>query len=106
MELTNIIIKPYLTEKTFTVREASEKKVYAFIVDKRANKNHIKNAFVAIYGVNPEKVNTIKRKSTKVRTGTAKPGFSKVKKIAYVTLPKGVDIAVEADEIEEAKDAK
>lgn len=104
MELTQIIIKPYLTEKTYTVRSLHEQEVIAFIVNPKASKHEIKFAFETIYGIKPEKINTITRKPAMIRTGTQQPGMTKLAKIAYVTLPKGVKLAVTKEEIEEAKD--
>jgi hypothetical protein len=50
-------------------------------------------AFESIYGIHPSKIATQIRKPAKVRTGTLKPGVSKLVKIAYITLPVGTDIA-------------
>ena len=104
MELTQIIIRPYLTEKTYTVRTLHEQEVIAFIVNPKASKHEIKFAFEAIYNIKPEKINTITRKPAWIRTGTQQPGMTKLTKIAYVTLPKGVKLAVTAEEIEETKE--
>lgn len=105
MEISRIIIKPYLTEKSYTIRNLTDKEVLTFIVDRKANKNNVKEAFNAIYGVDPEKVNIHIKKPARIRTGTAKPGYSKLQKVAYITLPKGVKIAVTKEEIEESKEA-
>jgi large subunit ribosomal protein L23 len=92
MEFTRIILYPLHTEKTYTFG-ALEQKKYAFVVDPKAAKHDISIAFESIYGIHPVKIATQIRKPAKVRTGTAKPGFSKLTKIAYITLPKGTDIA-------------
>lgn len=105
MQLLDIILRPYLTEKTTVVRTEHEKEVIAFIVNPKASKHDIKNAFVAIYNIEPEKINTITRKPVAVKTGTRVPGYTKLMKIAYVTLPAGVKLAVTKDEVEEAKEA-
>lgn len=65
MELLNIILKPYLTEKTTVVRTQNEKEVIAFVVNPKASKHNIKNAFMAIYNIKPEKINTITKKDRK-----------------------------------------
>lgn len=104
MELTQIIIKPYLTEKTYTVRTANAKEVIAFVVNPKASKHEIRFAFETIYGIKPEKINTITKQPVATRTGTQKPGMTKLTKIAYVTLPEGVKLAVTKEEIEEAKE--
>ena len=46
MQLLNIILKPYLTEKTTVVRNEHDKEVVAFIVNPKANKHYIKNEFI------------------------------------------------------------
>ncbi|GAA5414490.1 50S ribosomal protein L23 [Ureaplasma ceti] len=104
MELTQIIVKPYLTEKTYTVRTLNEKEVIAFVVNPKASKHEIKFAFEAIYGIKAEKINTITKLPVATRTGTQKPGMTKLTKIAYVTLPAGVKLAVTKEEIEEVKE--
>lgn len=99
MQLTNVIIKPYLTEKSYA-RRAEDKKKYAFIVNINANKNDVSMAFNAIFDIKPESVTTMVRKSVATRTGTLHPGYTKAFKIAYVTLPKGKDISVSKEEFE------
>lgn len=105
MQLTNVIIRPYLTEKSYTKR-AEDKKKYAFVVNVKATKWDIAAAFESIFDIAPEAVTTMNRKPTATRTGTAHPGFTKAFKIAYVTLPKGTDISVSKEEFEaKAKEA-
>lgn len=99
MQLTNVIIKPYLTEKTYSKR-SQDKKQYAFIVDMKANKADIALAFASIFEIEPEEVKTMVRKPVATRTGTLHPGFTKAFKIAYITLPKGKDIALSKEESE------
>ncbi|MBQ0045526.1 MAG: 50S ribosomal protein L23 [Mycoplasma sp.] len=99
MQLTNVIIKPYLTEKSYA-RRAEDKKKYAFIVNIDANKHDVAMAFTAIFDIEPESVTTMVRKSVATRTGTLHPGYTKAFKIAYVTLPKGKDISVSKEEFE------
>jgi large subunit ribosomal protein L23 len=53
-----IIIKPYMTEKTFNLIEDESKIV--FIVDLRASKKHIKAAIKTLYEIESEEVNTIR----------------------------------------------
>ena len=93
MELTNVIIRPYLTEKSYKAKTFEQKK-YAFIVNKKANKTNIALAFESIFNIQPVKVTTMVRKAVLTRTGTLHKGYTKVFKIAYVTLPKGKDIAI------------
>lgn len=105
MELIQIIIKPYLTEKTFSVRNSNpNQEVIAFEVNPKASKHDIKKAFEAIYEVKVESVNTITKKPVMFRTGTKVPGMTKLKKIAYITLPAGVKLAVTKEEVESAQE--
>lgn len=108
MEITRIIIKPYLTEKSYSIRESlSGKQVITFLVNPKANKHQIQNAFFSIYNVKPEKINVVNKKPKKVRTSTVHPGVTKQKKVAYIILPKGTRIAISKEEIEEEiKDKK
>lgn len=96
MNWTDIIIKPLHTEKSYSLRNDEIKK-YVFEVNKKANKYEISLAFQMIYGIVPEKINVVNRKATSVRNGTRNPGFSKHQKIAYVTLAKGQDIAIDEE---------
>ncbi|WP_412032255.1 50S ribosomal protein L23 [Malacoplasma muris] len=97
MDLLNVIIKPLNSEKTYSLRALDVKK-YVFEVNKKASKQEIALAFKMIYGFAPEKVNVVNRKPVAIRTGTRNPGLSKFKRIAYITLPKGVDIAFDEEE--------
>ncbi|MGL4950682.1 MAG: 50S ribosomal protein L23 [Mycoplasma sp.] len=102
MELNNIIIKPHHTEKSYRTRKFQEPSCLVFVVNRLATKNDIRRAFINIYNVSPDKINVVNRKPQAIRTGTATPGYSKLLKLAYITLPKGVQIALTKDEIEEA----
>ncbi len=105
MDLLSVIVKPVFSEKSYGLK-AEEVKKYMFEVNKKANKIEIALAFEMIYGIKPEKVNIVNRKPTAVRTGTRNPGMSKFRKIAYITLPKGVDIAMDEEEAKESKKDK
>lgn len=105
MDLLSVIVKPVFSEKSYGLK-AEEIKKYMFEVNKKANKIEIALAFEMIYGIKPEKVNIVNRKPTAVRTGTRNPGMSKFRKIAYITLPKGVDIAMGEEEAKESKKDK
>ncbi len=106
MELTSVIVKPYFTEKTYVLRNAFANEKIAFLVNKKANKHQIGLAFEAIYGVKPLKIATVNHHGAAMRTMSARPGFSKDFKIAYITLPEGVKVAITSEEIEEANKAK
>lgn len=56
-ELTDIIIRPHLSEKA---TELHEKGVYTFIVSDKANKVEIKKAVEAMYGVTVKSVRTLR----------------------------------------------
>lgn len=106
MDLTRVIVRPYNTEKSYLMGLEEQKK-YAFIVDKDATKELIAKAFSVIYGIKPEKINVINRKATPIRTGTRVPGMSRARRIAYITLPKGLDIVTdEEDTSSNSKDNK
>ena len=103
MEIIRTLIKPLLTEKS-NLLQNMEPKQYAFVVDPRANKHEIRAAFMALYGIEPTHISTQLRKPARVRTGTLKPGYSKLTKIAYITLPHGKAINTTTEAIEEAKE--
>lgn len=102
MDFTNIIIKPYHTEKSYGLRKAQDPSCLVFVVDKKATKETIKKAFNSIYNVMPEKINTVNRHPKKLRLTNSGFGYSKEFKLAYITLPKGMQIALTKDEIAEA----
>ena len=93
MKLTEILIKPILTEKANAQQDKLSR--YAFKVDRRANKLEIKTAVEQFYGVNVVEVNTLvvpgngKTRSTKsgIISGV-KSGYKK----ALVTVAKGESI--------------
>lgn len=81
-DLTWVLIKPRITERA---AHLSEKKVYVFEVDAKANKKQIAEAIKIKFGVAPIKVNIVITKPKKViRYGrwATKPKFKK----AYVYL--------------------
>lgn len=100
--MTSVILKPVFTEKSEALKYADKKKYY-FLVNIDANKAEIRNAFMSIYLTEPEAINVIRRKPVWIRTGTRHPGFSKAKKIAIITLPKGVSLAMTDEEVKEDK---
>jgi len=102
MELSQVIIKPYNTEKSYGLRSNETRQTLTFIVDRRATKHLIKLAFKALYKVEVDKINILNRKSTVTKVSTAHPGRTKAFKLAYIVLPKGVNVAVTKEEIEEA----
>lgn len=90
MKLTEVLIKPILTEKANLQQEKLKR--YAFKVHRRANKLEIKKAVETFYGVEVAEVNTLvvpgKNKAKFTKTGYVKgvkPGYKK----AMVTLGEG-----------------
>lgn len=84
MKHFDVIIKPLLSEKTYS--EIANKK-YAFVVDMNANKTEIKKAVEEIFKVKVEKVNTTHVKGKLKRQGKTQ-GYTSDYKKAYVTLTK------------------
>ena len=90
MKLTEVLIKPILTEKANAQSEKLNK--FAFRVNRRANKLEIKDAIEAFYGVTVKEVHTIvvpaKNKTRFTKAGYVegrKPAYKK----AYVTVAEG-----------------
>ena len=93
MKLTEILIKPILTEKANGQQEKLRR--YAFKVNRRANKLEIKTAVEKFYGVSVLEVNTLvvpginKTRSTKAGIISGiKSGYKK----ALVTVAEGETI--------------
>ena len=100
-----ILRRPIMTEKahdmyaeaaeTPEVKEGEQPKVkhkrYTFEVHVKANKQQIKKAIEAAFGVTVDKVNTmiVKPRSKSFRGGAKKPGFSRQRKKAVVRLTPG-----------------
>lgn len=82
MNQYDIIIKPVLSEKAY---DGIPVKKYAFEVAKNANKTQIKAAVERIFGVQVEKVNTVRVDGKKKRMGRSE-GLTASYKKAYVTL--------------------
>ncbi len=86
MEANEIIVKPLLTEKSYS---GIADKVYSFVVNKKANKVQIAQAVEKMFNVEVEKVNTIivkgHKKSQNTKQGRTVGRTSDWKK-AIVTL--------------------
>ncbi len=86
MEATEIIIKPLLTEKSYS---GIANKVYSFVVAKNANKVEIAHAVETMFNVEVAKVNTLivkgHKKSQNTKQGRTVGKTSDYKK-AVVTL--------------------
>ncbi len=93
MNLSDVLIKPILTEKANAQQEKLRR--YAFKVAKKANKLEIKKAIESFYGVTVVNVNTAtapgKNKSRFTKAGVIsgrKPSYKK----AFVTVSEGESI--------------
>ena len=93
MKLTDVLVKPILTEKANLQQE--KLRTYAFKVDKKANKLEIKKAVEEFYGVKVADVNTAvapgKNKSRQTKKGRiegTRPAYKK----AFVTVGEGETI--------------
>ncbi len=93
MKLSDVLIKPILTEKANGQQDKLRR--YAFRVSKDANKLEIKKAVEGFYGVKVTDVNTLvvpaKSKSRFTKAGVIsgrKPGYKK----AFVTVAEGDNI--------------
>lgn len=93
MKLTEVLVKPILTEKANAQQEKLRR--YAFRVNKKANKLEIKKAIEEFYGVTVTDVNTLVAPG-KNKTRYTKAGFIQGKKPSYkkalVTVAEGETI--------------
>jgi large subunit ribosomal protein L23 len=93
MKLSEVLIKPILTEKANSQQEKQRR--YAFKVARKANKLEIKKAVEEFYGVTIIDVNTLVIPG-KNKTRYTKKGFVKGQKPAYkkalVTVAEGETI--------------
>ena len=98
MKLSEVLIKPILTEKANNHKEKLGR--YSFKVSRKANKLEIKKAVEEFYGVSVVDVNTVvapgKNKTKFTKAGFiqgVRPSYKK----AYVTLAKGETIDLYAN---------
>ncbi len=98
MKLSEVLIKPILTEKANSQQETLRR--YAFRVARKANKLEIKKAIETFYGVNVVDVNTAVVPG-KNKTRYTKKGFVQGQKPAYkkalVTVAEGETIDLYAN---------
>lgn len=80
MKLSQVLIKPILTEKANALQEKS--RIFSFRVAREANKLEIKNAIESFYGVTVEDVRTIVVPG-KNKSRFTKAGFVQGRKPAY-----------------------
>ena len=88
LDLNMVLIRPHVTEKA---SDLSEKGVYAFEVNKLANKMHVRMAIEKLYAVKPVKVAVVNipAKMMKSRTTNRKEVKHAGKKKALVYLKSG-----------------
>jgi len=95
MKLSDVLIKPILSEKANKLTEKQNR--YAFVVDRKANKLEIKKAIEQFYGVQVNDVNTLVMPS-KAKSKYTKAGFivgrKPAKKKAIVTVADGETIDI------------
>ena len=98
MKLSEVLVKPILTEKANAQQEKLRR--YAFRVSRKANKLEIKRAVQEFYGVNVIDVNTVvvpaKHKTRSTKAGIVegrKPAYKK----ALVTVAEGESIDLYAN---------
>ena len=93
MKLSEILVKPVLTEKANNQQEKLRR--YTFKVNRKANKLEIKKAVEEFYGVSVIDVNTVvvpgKNKTRFTKAGFIK-GVKPAYKKAYVTVAEGETI--------------
>lgn len=103
-----ILVTPVTTEKAYG---QSQKNIYVFNVPKTANKQQIKEAIQAQYGVTIVAIKTLVQSGKAIRFSRGKnkyPGTTKRtdSKKAYVTLAEGNSLNIFDVEETTAKDAK
>ena len=98
MKLSEILIKPIVTEKSNKLTDA--RRIYAFRVNRKANKLEIKKAVEDFYGVSVVDVNTVVVPG-KTKTKFTKAGFISGRKPAYkkayITVAEGESIDLYAN---------
>lgn len=85
----DVILSPIVSEKTYQLIEDAN--TYTFEVDRRANKEEIRDAVQQVFDVKVVRVNTMNRKGKRTRFGYRR-GKRKDTKRALVTLAEGNEI--------------
>ncbi|HZY66646.1 MAG: 50S ribosomal protein L23 [Actinomycetota bacterium] len=86
MDPHQVIIRPVISEKSYNLIELEYQ--YTFEVDRRANKNQIRNAIESAFDVKVDRVNTVNVKSKPKRQGLTS-GRTATWKKAVVKLAEG-----------------
>lgn len=82
MDPRDLIKRPIITERSTELMEEGK---YVFEVDRRANKTEIRQAIEKLFGVEVEKVNTLRTPGKKKRVGKY-AGYTSERKKAIVKL--------------------
>ena len=90
----NVLLTPVVSEKSTLVAEKNNQ--YVFKVDKRANKNDVKNAIELFFNVTVTAVQILNRKGKEKRYGRTIGRRSHEKK-AYVSIKEGQTIKFGAE---------
>lgn len=94
MHLSEVIVKPVLTEKTYKQMATG---IYTFTVNRKANKSHIKKAFEQIFEVKVADINIINSKPKTKTVGRFIGKTSAVKK-ALIKLAPGEQLSLFSSE--------
>ncbi len=94
MHLSEVIVKPVLTEKTYKQMATG---IYTFTVNRKANKSHVKKAFEQIFEVKVADVNIINSKPKTKTVGRFIGKTSAVKK-ALIKLAPGEQLSLFSSE--------
>jgi large subunit ribosomal protein L23 len=91
----SVLRRPIMTEKSHDMVATGEgadltKSRYTFEVHIKSNKQQIRSAIEAAFGVTVQSINTmiVKPRKKAFRGGARKPGFTRIKKKAIVKLTK------------------
>ncbi|SDO02211.1 large subunit ribosomal protein L23 [Desulfonauticus submarinus] len=87
MDITQVIIKPLLTEKSTLLKDRDNK--VTFLVHPKANKYQIKSAVEELFGVRVERVNVVRKRPRALKRFGRVVGKKAGSKKAYVTLAPG-----------------
>lgn len=99
--LSNIIIKPIISEKSFAEAKANK---YTFKVQMRATKNDVRNAVEKLFGVTVLQIFAANIKGSKTRnTRYARRKIDTSYKKARVRLPEGQKIDIFEEKTDEKK---
>lgn len=100
MLATHILIKPLLTEKSYSLLK---KEVYLFVVHPKATKTEVKKAFETVFGVKVDSVNLLIRKRKPKSLGRYH-GFKKALKKAYIKIAPNQNFKFLQEEYNSQKD--